>query len=109
MPGFDQRGPMNEGPMTGRQAGRCSVNMNYENTASVSNSSFGIRPGLGRGRRALVGRRGFQGVRWGWGMVQRSNASSDCISASEDTLNRRAQQLRSELEAIKNELRQIDE
>jgi len=25
MPGFNQRGPLNEGPMTGRGLGRCAV------------------------------------------------------------------------------------
>mgnify|MGYP003588717853 CR=1 FL=1 len=64
MPGFNQRGPMGDGTMTGRRMGRCTnFGTNAENQSeSQSNSSSnqnlnrgigcscGVGKGMGRGR-----------------------------------------------------------
>ncbi|BAX81458.1 DUF5320 domain-containing protein [Labilibaculum antarcticum] len=77
MPGFNQTGPMGQGPMTGRRMGRCAnVETNPENqtTESKENTNdntpenfqgrgFGFGRGRGRGRRGFgMGRQnGFRG------------------------------------------------
>lgn len=64
MPGFNQRGPMGEGPLTGRKMGRCTnfgagrINETPAETAAELNDSEplnprslpGSRPGFGYGR-----------------------------------------------------------
>ena len=65
MPGFDQRGPAGQGPMTGRKMGRCTnfaatkgnqpsgENLNEGNLPESNGRGFGFgrRPrGFGRGR-----------------------------------------------------------
>lgn len=110
MPGFDQRGPMNEGPMTGRQAGRCAAGYIQNcDEATYEKWSIDNRPGLGRGCRSSMRRGKCQGVLRGRGLAKTSKAAADFSSAPEDTLSRRVQQLRSELEAIENQLRQFDD
>ena len=63
MPGFNRRGPVGQGPMTGRRMGRCT---NYGSNLSVNTETdkelasndmpefsnrFGFGFGFGRGRR----------------------------------------------------------
>lgn len=65
MPGFNQRGPMGQGPMTGRRMGRCAnLDTNPKNQVTESNENAnenvpenvqGRGFGFGRGR----GRQGF--------------------------------------------------
>jgi hypothetical protein len=65
MPGFNQTGPMGQGPMTGRKMGRCSnLGTNPQNQSAeskdnaIENMPENFRErgfGFGRGR----GRRGF--------------------------------------------------
>ncbi len=60
MPGFNQTGPMGQGPKTGRRMGRCSnlgTQLNPQSTAANENSEESIPDnlsgrgmGLGRGR-----------------------------------------------------------
>ncbi len=64
MPGFDQRGPLGQGPMTGRRLGRCTnfgANLNNptndsaqndmnQNLSNAPGQGFGFGRGLGRGR-----------------------------------------------------------
>ena len=78
MPGFDRRGPNGEGPMTGRQLGRCAgttVNEQTTNTAETQETNpedprfdapgIGYGRGLGRGRGPGMGRRFFRRGRGG--------------------------------------------
>lgn len=75
MPGFNQQGPMGEGPMTGRKLGKCT-NYGAENIGSTEEQvnenvgrGLGMRRGRGRGfgrcsagqaeGRGLAQRRGF--------------------------------------------------
>ena len=59
MPGFNQRGPMGDGPMTGRRMGRCTSYgaqevHNRENLSDNTPEQVYGR-GLGRGPRAGMG------------------------------------------------------
>ena len=57
MPGFNGRGPLNEGPMTGRRLGRCTAN-----DASDYGPGFGAGfHGGGYGYRAWGGHRNWNG------------------------------------------------
>ncbi|MCD4675159.1 MAG: DUF5320 domain-containing protein [Desulfobacula sp.] len=98
MPGFNQRGPMNEGPMTGRGQGVCGRGAGI----GAQGSTFDTM-GYGRGRGN--GRRGGQGPGWG-----RDYGQMDTVSpppATKESLTRRAQTLEQELDAIKNELTKL--
>lgn len=79
MPGFNQKGPMDEGPMTGRKMGKCT-NFGADQRENIEDSSLevgqgrglGLRRGLGRacyglGRGAGRGRGLGQGARMGRG------------------------------------------
>lgn len=73
MPGFDQTGPVGQGPMTGRRMGRCAnygASLKNQNATPSDNQTegqpenfpgrgfgFGLRrAGLGRGRGRGMGR-----------------------------------------------------
>lgn len=96
MPGFNQRGPMNEGPMTGRRRGVCT------GVAADPGQGFSGR-GYGRG----FGRRGSQVPGWGRGYGQW--ASPAMGSVNQDALQNRVNMLEAELSAVKNQLRNLSE
>lgn len=111
MPGFNQRGPMNEGPMTGRRMGRCTGAYSEEYTDTGWNA-----PGAGRGRGMGMGRRGGrQAPRWGMNMNMRSGMGWGGRSAApppeptKQSLSARAQQLEAELASIKTQLKEMGE
>ena len=77
MPNFDQRGPVGEGPMTGRKMGRCTnygahqnqtIEVN-ENTVNPMNDNVQGQ-GLGRGMRRRMRRGMRNGMGQGNGMGQ---------------------------------------
>lgn len=94
MPGFNQRGPMNEGPMTGRKTGTCT------GEAIDSGQEFVAR-GYGGG----MGRRGCQAPGRGMGYGRWTPPAQTPDSANQDTLQNRINILEAELIAIKNQLR----
>ena len=53
MPGFNQRGPMGKGPMTGRRMGRCTnfgaKTENQTESQSISDSTQNFNSEIGRG------------------------------------------------------------
>jgi hypothetical protein len=65
MPGFNQTGPVGQGPMTGRRMGKCTsfgagkITQTDESNQAPENmqQGFGLGMGLGRGARG----RGFRG------------------------------------------------
>lgn len=69
MPGFNQTGPVGQGPMTGRRMGRCTnfganlkvqpnpANENSEQRLTDDNSGRGLGLGRGRGAQGGFGRR----------------------------------------------------
>jgi len=65
MPGRDARGPMGEGPMTGRGLGNCSGDRARDGQPA---GYFGFRRGLGRGLGRGMGR-GFVGRGRGFGFA----------------------------------------
>ncbi len=93
MPGFNRRGPENQGPMTGWGRGLCTGNAGY------AGYDTGYGPGYGRGR----GRRWAQGGFGGRGMRGRQ-AVAPAAPESPDELKQRAEWLESELAAIRQQL-----
>ncbi len=81
MPGFNKRGPENQGPMTGRRIGNCARNQ------ASNQAGFGRGRGNGRCMRN----------------AQQYMSSQQSASTKED-LAQRAHDLEKELEAIKQEL-----
>ena len=102
MPGFNQRGPMNEGPMTGRRSGTCTGATVDTGQGFAGNSNIrGYGGGMGR----RMGRRGCQtpgrGMRGGqWNAPAPMQGSAD-----QDALQNRVNLLEAELSAIKDQLR----
>lgn len=81
MPGFNKRGPENQGPMTGRRMGDCARNQ--------ASNQAGFGRGCGNGRRMRN--------------AQQYMSSQQSVSTKED-LAQRAHDLEKELEAVKQEL-----
>ncbi|OQY52466.1 MAG: hypothetical protein B6230_02625 [Desulfobacteraceae bacterium 4572_89] len=98
MPGFNQRGPMNEGPMTGRRQGVCG-------RGTDSGAQGGTFDAMGYGRGRGMGRRGGSGPGWGRGYGQMNTSFTP--PATEESLKMRAQTLEAELDAIKNDLAKL--
>ena len=104
MPGFNQRGPMNEGPMTGRGMGQCSGAYTQDMGAPAY--------GYGQGRGMGMGRRGGQPLQQGMGRGMGRGAQMQMTPQAtppptKASLAVRAQQLEAELESIQNALKQM--
>jgi hypothetical protein len=84
MPGFNKRGPENQGPMTGRNMGNCARNQ------ASGQPGFGRGCGNGRGMRN----------------AQQYMPPQQTASTKED-LAQRARDLEKELNAVKQELNQF--
>ncbi len=102
MPGLNQRGPMNEGPMTGRGRGVCTGNAAARGVVG----SYGMGRGL---------RRGCQTAGWGGGrgMGRGGNygpwAGPAPVVSNQTILQNRANMLEAELAEIKNQLKKQSE
>ncbi len=107
MPGFNQRGPMNEGPMTGRQRGTCTGGaVDTGQTFADSTNARGYGGGMGRG----MGRRGGQAPGRGMGYGRGAAPAPAPGSMDQDTsvnqdMQNRVNMLEAELSAIKDQLR----
>ncbi|MBT6337755.1 MAG: DUF5320 domain-containing protein [Desulfobacula sp.] len=104
MPGFNQTGPMNEGPMTGGGRGICT------HMASPGQRFAGrdvTEYGQGAGRRR--GKRGCQG--YGRGIVTNIKFEQQPVqaAATKESLKNRAKFLEGELASIKKELLNLSE
>lgn len=99
MPGFNQRGPMNEGPMTGRGRGRCTDSADFEQGFP----GRGNAAGMGR----QYGRRGFQAQARGRGYGQWTPPVAG--SGNQETLQDSVDRLEKELTAIKDQLKDLTE
>lgn len=108
MPGLNQMGPDNMGPMTGRRMGRCvtgdAQNPAYTGQACGRGYGQGYGYGAGNGRGRGCGR-GF-GPR-GRGAAPWTAQASPPAPPTREDLNLRAQALEQELEAVKNELKNL--
>ena len=108
MPGFNQKGPMNEGPMTGRGMGQCSGAYTQDTGTSANMAWNAPGFGYGQGRGMGRGRRGCQAPRRGMGRGAQMQMAPQAPPPTKASLAARAQQLEAELEAIKKELKQMD-
>ncbi|MFO7883227.1 MAG: DUF5320 domain-containing protein [Desulfobacteraceae bacterium] len=100
MPGFNQRGPMNQGPMTGRGMGVCTGNRTAGITENSVPLEFGMRRGMGR--QAGFGR-GRRVSPWNMPPARPTDTPARPIDTKDD-LEQRAQALESELKAVKDAL-----
>lgn len=91
MPGFNQRGPMDDGPMTGRGKGTCAPGNSGQGFANQGNMGENFR-GFGR----CLGKRGRGYGQW-------TTPAQDFVN--QDTLQNRIDMLEAELSAIKNQLK----
>ena len=104
MPGINQRGPMNDGPMTGRGRGVCTGNV-------AAGQGFANGSGMGRG----LGRRGCQALGRqnsrgrGWAGDCGPWASPVPTVSTEAILQNKAAMLEAELAEIKNQLNKLSE
>ena len=112
MPGFNQRGPMNEGPMTGRQMGRCAENYPREDMEYAGHRrttpGWWTRHGHGQTWRppSLLG----HGDEPGHGMGRcGKHLRHPRHRTPRRPFSARAQQLEAELKAIKTRLDQMGE
>lgn len=69
MPGLNRTGPLGEGPMTGRQQGRCNPNRKNSIPEAPERSLTGRGLGLGKGRKR--GRSKGKGLAKAWGKNRR--------------------------------------
>jgi len=99
MPGFNQRGPSNQGPMTGRRMGICVQGATAGETAQPV--EFGM--GRGMGRRAGRGFGRGRGVSPQWGIPPVQPASTKA------ELAQRAEMLETELNAVKQALNNLSD
>lgn len=100
MPGFNQRGPMNEGSMTGRKKGTCTGEaIDSQRFAKSAARGYGDRMGRGPGRKRCQA----SGREMGYGRGPAPVTAPD--SVNQDTLQNRVNMLEAELSAIKNQLR----
>jgi len=95
MPGFNQQGPMNQGPMTGRGRGVCV------NGPAAATTGFGAPRSQGYGLGCRRGRGMGQG--WGQGYGRQAPMAVQAETTME-SLRLRAEALESELIAIKESL-----
>lgn len=111
MPGFDRRGPMGAGPMTGGGRGLCNPEMAASARAFIGGYSYGGGLGLRRGFRGGFGRgagmwRGY-GRSYGWyppvaGPVFQAPAADemDMLRAEADYLKKSLDAINTRIEAL---------
>lgn len=100
MPGFNRTGPTGAGPMTGKQLGRCTGNVEDFPNRGYRNFRYGFGRGFGRGAG-----RGF-GFRWGnpFGYYPK-NFVPDV--SDETLLENEARTLKGQLSRVEKELERI--
>jgi hypothetical protein len=94
MAGLNQKGPMNEGPMTGRGRGLCGKNDDRQGYLEREGA------GLGRG----MGRCGGQGMGWRMRFAQQNVPPSNRTEVDERSLHNQVEMLEAELARIKKQL-----
>ncbi len=99
MPGFNQRGPMNEGAMTGRGRGNCT------STVDPAQGFEGRGSAMGMGRQC--GRRGGQGPGFRRDPGQWTTAAPTAASVTNETLRNSVDMLEAELVAVKQQLKDL--
>ena len=105
MPGFNQRGPLNEGPMTGRGLGRCAAPS--QDTGGTQDATWNAQ-GYGRGGGRAMGWGRCRRTWWGVDTAGDARGARRLQPAGEEALALKVRQLESELDAIKNQLQRVD-
>jgi hypothetical protein len=105
MPGFNQQGPTNQGPMTGRGRGNC-VNGPMAGSTGFGNPQSG---GLGYGFRRGRGFGQGPGPGWGRGYAPVQGPVAAQAPISKEALRQRAEILESELNSIKAALADLSD
>jgi hypothetical protein len=105
MPGFNQRGPMNEGPMTGRGLGKCAALA--QDVGGIPDTTWN-GPGYGRGRGMAMGRGRCRRTWWSMDMAGSVQYPRQARLTKEEALSQKIHQLEMELETLKNELKQTN-
>jgi hypothetical protein len=104
MPGFNQQGPRNQGPMTGRGMGMCAKSPMADSPNFSNPAGRGLGLGFRRGRGFSQGRGRGMGPCWGQGYGQAATAAGEPGTMPANTmedLKLRAERLESELNAIR--------
>ena len=121
MPGFNQQGPANQGPMTGRGMGKCANGPMADSPNFSNPADRGLGLGFRRGRGSGQGRGRGMGPCWGQGqgngygqapmsaqapgtMGRNTMQANTMPSNTLEDLNLRAERLESELNAIKESI-----
>ena len=103
MPGFDNSGPMGNGPMTGRAQGLCNP---------AGTGAMGNQYGYGRGMRCGRGfGGGGRGMRRGFGFSQPYDYAQPPVRQVDEkqALKNQADQLQSSLERIQQRLDELED
>ncbi len=108
MPGLNQMGPDNMGPMTGRRMGSCMTGNAQNPTYSGQGYGRGYGQGSGYGRGRGCGR-GFGPRGRGFGFQGAPAPWAQAAPVTKADLNMRAQALEQELEAVRNELNNLSQ
>ena len=106
MPGFNQRGPNNEGPMTGWKRGRCVQGQTPDDNGQAYGSGYGAGPGGGFGSGRRGGARGGRfgrGRGQGCGFGPAGYAPEPGATVQTQFLSDRIQALEAELAALKGQ------
>lgn len=101
MPGFNQRGPMNEGPMTGRQMGRCAKGS--DRLVPNTDPTWGT-PGYGRS--GFMGGQRCRGFRWRAVMAETAPVQDDQENIATGKVLSQIERLEKEIEALKDQVQQ---
>lgn len=101
MPGLNQKGPMNEGSMTGRGFGRCATS-NQDVSGNTDTTWNGQGNGRGQGR--AMGRGRCQRIWSNQDTAGKTQTPQQLQPAEDEALKLRIYQLETELEAIKNQM-----
>lgn len=104
MPGGDGRGPLGNGPMTGRGMGYCVSDSVGAGRGMRPRRGMGMRAGMGRGMRAGMG------IRRGWGMnYANAPIQNGYVSEQEELafLENDARDIKSELTRIEERIHEL--
>jgi len=110
MPGFNQTGPMGQGPMTGRGRGVCTTNQAGFGTSSTGSPGFGRGMGFRRGfrRGPGFGGIGYRGRGW-WAdpfAIPQSNMTS--LQNEIDMLHEQAESMQHSLSEISQRVAEME-
>ncbi|MEE4241705.1 MAG: DUF5320 domain-containing protein [Desulfopila sp.] len=106
MPGFNQRGPMNEGPMTGRKMGRCFTGSELSDANTSQTHSGAGYGGQGYGGDRFMGGRGCRGFRRRAVMYETAPPLINEDTTATEQLHSQIRKLEIEIETLKNQLQQ---